>query len=247
MAVKATASPKPTAPKTITSIQVLDATNSGRPLWLVKVPKYLSQAWENSTEENVATIFISRDAGKNLNVKMKSKPCATNDKIPSEYEICLRPITDQKMAVMSQSAEASSLAMDGHFNRRADARPAAGGPEYMKLKREQIKVALKPVRVTKMAEHVVNFKPVAQHVHNIEEEQKRRPEAKKLRDEKDVVVEKLLSAFEQHQYYNIKDLATITNQPVGYLKEILREFCVYNTKNPHRNMWELKPEYRHYK
>ena len=32
-----------------------------------------------------------------------------------------------------------------------------------------------------------------------------------------------------------------------YLKEILKEICVYNMKAPHRNMWELKPEYRHYK
>jgi transcription initiation factor TFIIF subunit beta len=32
-----------------------------------------------------------------------------------------------------------------------------------------------------------------------------------------------------------------------YLKEILNEFCNYNIKNPHRNMWELKPEYRCYK
>ena len=31
-----------------------------------------------------------------------------------------------------------------------------------------------------------------------------------------------------------------------HLKEILRSICVYNTKNPHKNMWELKPEYRHY-
>ena len=23
--------------------------------------------------------------------------------------------------------------------------------------------------------------------------------------------------------------------------------CVYNVKAPHKNMWELKPEYRHYK
>ena len=32
-----------------------------------------------------------------------------------------------------------------------------------------------------------------------------------------------------------------------YLKEILNEVCNYNLKNPHRNMYELKPEYRHYK
>lgn len=38
---------------------------------------------------------------------------------------------------------------------------------------------------------------------------------------------------------------TSIRQP--YLKEILNEICNYNSKNPHRNMWELKPEFRHYK
>jgi len=38
-----------------------------------------------------------------------------------------------------------------------------------------------------------------------------------------------------------------TKQPVAYLKEILNEVCHYNVKNPHKHMWELKSEYRHYK
>ncbi len=33
----------------------------------------------------------------------------------------------------------------------------------------------------------------------------------------------------------------------SYLKDILKEVCNHNMKNPHKNMWELKPEYRHYK
>ena len=39
--------------------------------------------------------------------------------------------------------------------------------------------------------------------------------------------------------------AILLSQP--YLKEILQEICVYNMKAPHKNMWELKPEFRHYK
>ena len=31
-----------------------------------------------------------------------------------------------------------------------------------------------------------------------------------------------------------------------FLKEILKEICIYNMKAPHKNMWELKPEYAHY-
>ena len=72
-------------------------------------------------------------------------------------------------------------------------------------------------------------------------------EGKKSRDDKDKVQEILFALFEKHQYYNIKDLVRETNQPVTYLKSILNEVCNYNMKNPHKNMWELKPEYRHYK
>ena len=50
-----------------------------------------------------------------------------------------------------------------------------------------------------------------------------------------------------YQYYKINDLVKATKQPVPYLKQILNEICDYNVKNPHRNMWELKAEYRHYK
>jgi len=41
-------------------------------------------------------------------------------------------------------------------------------------------------------------------------------------------------------------LSYATIQSQAYLKDILREVCIYNTKMPHKNMWELKAEYRHY-
>ncbi|GFS79365.1 general transcription factor IIF subunit 2 [Trichonephila clavipes] len=81
----------------------------------------------------------------------------------------------------------------------------------------------------------------------IEYEQKKKAEGRKARDDKDKVMDMLFAAFEKHQYYNIKDLEKITKQPVPYLKEILKEICNYNAKNPHKSTWELKPEYRHYK
>lgn len=77
--------------------------------------------------------------------------------------------------------------------------------------------------------------------------ERKKAEGKKARDDKEAVHEMLFAAFEKHQYYNIKDLVNITRQPITYLKEILKDVCNYNLKNPHKNMWELKPEYRHYK
>ena len=76
---------------------------------------------------------------------------------------------------------------------------------------------------------------------------KKKEIGRRARLDREVVLDHLFTAFQAHQYYTFKDLVQKTAQPPSYLKEILREVCKYNTKNPHKNMYELKPEYRHYK
>ncbi|XP_076752378.1 transcription factor TFIIFbeta isoform X1 [Xylocopa sonorina] len=143
--------------------------------------------------------------------------------------------------------ETEKLYMEGRIVQKLECRPYADNC-YMKLKLQSIKRASVPQRQVQQLDRVVqNFKPVSDHKHNIEYAEKKKAEGKKMRDDKDAVLDMLFAAFEKHQYYNIKDLVKITKQPIVYLKEILNEVCNYNLKNPHRNMWELKPEYRHYK
>lgn len=48
----------------------------------------------------------------------------------------------------------------------------------------------------------------------LEYEKKKKEEGKRARADKQKVLEMLFSAFEKHQYYNIKDLVEITKQPV---------------------------------
>ncbi|XP_010283573.1 PREDICTED: uncharacterized protein LOC104619397 [Phaethon lepturus] len=112
----------------------------------------------------------------------------------------------------------------------------------------QIEESSKPVRLSQQLDKAVttNYKPVANHQYNIEYEKKKKEDGKRARADKQQVLDMLFSAFEKHQYYNIKDLVDITKQPVIYLKEILREIGIYNVKGTHKNTWELKPEYRHY-
>lgn len=137
--------------------------------------------------------------------------------------------------------------MEGRIVQKLECRPVADNT-YMKLKLESIKKASVPMRKVQPLDKIVqNFKPISKHKHDIEYEKSKATEGKKARDDKDSVLDMLFNAFEKHQYYNIKDLVKITNQPVSYLKEILKEVCDYNMKNPHKNMWELKREYRHYK
>lgn len=48
----------------------------------------------------------------------------------------------------------------------------------------------------------------------VEHERKKKEEGKRARADKQKVLEMLFSAFEKHQYYNIRDLVDITKQPV---------------------------------
>ncbi|XP_016089255.1 general transcription factor IIF subunit 2-like [Sinocyclocheilus grahami] len=188
-------------------------------VWLVKVPKYLSQQWAKASGRGeVGKLKIGKAQGKT----------AVSFSLNEE-------LTDYK------------LALEGMVVQRAECRPAVS-ESYMKLKKLQIEESTKPLRFSQKLEKAIttNYKPVSNHSHNVEYEKRKKEEGKRARADKQKVLEMLFSAFEKHQYYNIRDLVDITKQPVIYLKEILREIGVYNSRGPHKSTWELKPEYRHY-
>ncbi|XP_022192748.1 general transcription factor IIF subunit 2 [Nilaparvata lugens] len=242
----------------------LDLSNAGRGVWLVKVPKYVANRWEKaSSTVEVGKLKISRTPGQKAQVSLslsESIMCLKEpgeENIPKEHRLDVSMVTRQTLGVFSHYTpnpnadaivpEPEKLCLEGKIVQKLECRPYADSC-YMKLKLESIKKAMVPNRQVKQLDKIVqNYKPVSDHKSNIEYEEKKKSEGKKAREDKDVVLEMIFAAFEQHQYYNIKDLVVKTRQPVVYLKEILKEVCNYNVKNPHKNMWELKPEYRHYK
>jgi len=224
---------------------------------LVKVPKYISCRWEKALGmTEVGRLKINKlKTGKtdmlfNLSADLLKDEAnsSTTQSIPLEHRFAVAEIQNQTLAVYSQHIDDSSkIALEGLVEQKAECRPL-GDSSYMKLKAESIRKARQPTRVVQQLDKaVVNYKPVSAHRVDIEFEQKRKGQGKKSRDDKEKVQNTLFAAFEKHQYYNLKDLEKITNQPVPYLKEILNEICHYNAKNPHKSMWELKPEFRHYK
>nr|XP_033805311.1 general transcription factor IIF subunit 2 [Geotrypetes seraphini] len=240
-------------------------------VWLVKVPKYLSQQWAKATGRgDVGKLKIVKSQGKTevsftLNEELSNihidggKPASVST--PRVHPFNLQSVGGQTLTVFTESSsEAQSeeksensgivldkLALEGIVVQRAECKPAPN-EDYMKLKRQQIEESSKPARQILSLDKVVttNYKPVANHQYNIDYERKKKEDGKRARADKQQVLDMLFSAFEKHQYYNIKDLVDITKQPVIYLKEILREIGIYNVKGTHKNTWELKPEYRHY-
>lgn len=242
----------------------VDLSGAARGVWLVKVPKYLSEKWKEAQGAgDVGRLRISRPrvaGGKPEVIFSLNEQLLGKDKtpVPKDHKFVLTGMASsaQTLTLLSQEnieqddpmqETTGKLAIEGRVIQRAECRPIVDD-NYMQLKRADLEKRNKPQReVIKLDRAEVNYKPKSYHVADLEANQRKKEEGKKSRLDKDHVMDLLFSAFEKHQYYNVKDLVRITQQPITYLKEILKEICLYNMKAPHKNMWELKPEYRHYK
>ncbi|XP_069161156.1 general transcription factor IIF subunit 2-like [Procambarus clarkii] len=236
----------------------LDVTNCSRGLWLVKVPKYLGDKWANCAGHDVGKLKITRVPGERPTITFKSSEHTMKDgKIPREHKVISHSLKEMTLGVLSQpdpgsssaaaAPETQQLYLEGQVIHKLECQPVVDD-YYINQKKEAVKKAAKPLHTVKLIDRPFNvYKPISHHKQNVHLEQKKKAAGKMIRDDKDKVMELLFAAFEKHQYYNIKDLHKITRQPITYLKEILKELCDYNVKHPYKNMWELKPEYRHYK
>ncbi|XP_053685164.1 general transcription factor IIF subunit 2-like [Sabethes cyaneus] len=246
------------ANETVKVDKELDMSNAGRSIWLVKVPKYMAKKWEKAPGNiELGKLKIARQVGHKTQMSLSLSDALINmdplEKIPRHHRLEPSVVAKQTLGVFSHSVPTVATEPEaeqqvvGRIFQKLECRPYDDDC-YMKMKLESIRRAAQPVRQTKSLEKIVNnFKPISDHKHNIEDKQRKKTEGKKCCSDKNAVQDVLFNAFEKHQYYNIKDLVRITRQPITYLKEILREVCDYNMKNPHKNMWELKKEYRHYK
>ncbi|GAB1299105.1 General transcription factor IIF subunit 2 [Apodemus speciosus] len=172
-------------------------------VWLVKVPKYLSQQWAKAPGRGeVGKLRIAKNQGRTevsftLNEDLANihdiggKPASVS--APREHPFVLQSVGGQTLTVFTESSS-DKLSLEGIVVQRAECRPAAS-ENYMKLKR-------------------------------IEYERKKKEDGKRARADKQHVLDMLFSAFEKHQYYNLKDLVDITKQPVWIPERNLeRNWC----------------------
>lgn len=54
----------------------------------------------------------------------------------------------------------------------------------------------------------------------------------------------VFKAFESQEFWTAAALIKHLNQPTAFIKELLNEVAVYLPGGPHRNHYQLKPEFR---
>jgi transcription initiation factor TFIIF subunit beta len=238
--------------------RALDVSRATREVWLVKVPNYLSDVW--SKAEPGAELGVMRDSSTTgrLQVSFTVAPellqkaqAEIGVEIPAEHRVHMQNTSSQSLCTFSEEVGVAGgcgqLMAEGKVSQRADIQPPSS-EVYMKLKGHQFRAAEKTKNTAQQLDRAPAsvYKPRSHQKEYADHEKKKKEAGKRAKDDREVVLDLIFSAFQQHEYYNFKDLVQKTQQPVSYLREILKEVCQYSVKAPHRNMWHLKPEYRHY-
>jgi transcription initiation factor TFIIF subunit beta len=241
----------------------LDVAKADTGVWLVKVPKYLAKKWNEAAENSeVGVIRITQSKSSaprpkqevvfhlNETLARSSKPGEKEEKVPTEHKFVMTPLGSQAVYILKQPEVDSkdNLSIIGKVMQRAECIPQQNDFNYMNLKREEAKKFIEPKRQIQMANvfmQKTHFLPRSTPTSfKTNQVQAKKDVPKRLRKDKEKVLDILFNAFQKHQFYTIKDLVKLTNQPPAYLKDILHEICRYNSKGSHKNTWELKEEYK---
>ncbi|CAD5231423.1 unnamed protein product [Bursaphelenchus xylophilus] len=261
--------------------EVVNCERAARGVWLVKVPRYLSEIWQKNQGKAVGSLITSQPvvfrSNPELETEQKKTPIVTNIvqsssralpdtlqplgkkkenvEMPKEHRFLMKNLDNQTMAVLvedktglEEDADQVSgrLTIDGRVVKRAECQPPAT-LDYMKMKIRQIEKISQPKHTVKQMDKAeVKFKPTSYHAEHMAKDRAKKDNVRSVRVDRDIVLKELFQAFEKHQYYRLVDLQRITQQPANYIKEILTTIANYNTTQPHKNMWELKSEYRDY-
>ncbi|CAI0411683.1 unnamed protein product [Linum tenue] len=69
-------------------------------------------------------------------------------------------------------------------------------------------------------------------------------ETKRTRRDRGEMEDIMFKLFERQPNWTLRQLIQETDQPELFLKDILKELCVYNNKGSNQGSYELKPEYK---
>ncbi|KAK2366409.1 Transcription initiation factor IIF, beta subunit [Trifolium repens] len=158
------------------------------------------------------------------------------------------------MTVFSDSTQ-GKVSVEGKIVNKFDMRPHNQNLElYGKLCRERTKKYTVKNRQIRVIEHdtganmrpmpgMVSFSvagPVKFMCCNIRKRRKLLGEEQKLREQEEII----FKLFERQPNWSLRNLIQETDQPEQFLKDILKDLCVYNNKGTNQGTYELKPEYR---
>ncbi|KAK2366410.1 Transcription initiation factor IIF, beta subunit [Trifolium repens] len=216
----------------------VDTSKALNPIWLMKCPPVVAQslgALPSSSDPSLpsAKVIVSIDPLNSNNDAQFTMELGGNEGGNASRSFAMDMSKDFiPMTVFSDSTQ-GKVSVEGKIVNKFDMRPHNQNLElYGKLCRERTK------KYT-----VKNRQIRGWSVFQLLDLLKRRKllgEEQKLREQEEII----FKLFERQPNWSLRNLIQETDQPEQFLKDILKDLCVYNNKGTNQGTYELKPEYR---
>ncbi|PJF19483.1 hypothetical protein PSACC_00218 [Paramicrosporidium saccamoebae] len=187
-------------------------------------------------------------AGTPANVKLvlsKNGPCGD---LPLEYNLQLGKC-DQTMHLFCEDLAGRAIMIEGKVEQECQLRPVLND-QYREVMRRRNDLANRPRRTVQMLDSATDnirmglIPHVSEHEMLMKKKRRYEPELRRERLPKEEVMDMLFRAFERLPHWTFKALVDHTQQPSTYLKDLLAEIAIYNTRGPYKSLYELRPEYK---
>ena len=232
------------------STGIIRTDNANRRVWLVKIPDFLADRLADIDEDGLELGTVRATPGNNGNppqvklVLSSNGPCSD---LPLEYDMQLSRCA-QTLHLFCEDFAGNAIAVDGKVEQECQLKPVLDD-NYRSVLRMRDEQANKPKRSIQLVDPIADSRQVgliphvSEHEMLLKRRKKYEPEQRKERLPKEEVLNMLFNAFDRTPHWTLKGLIDLTQQPSVYLKELLTDIAVYNTRGPYKNLYELKSDF----
>lgn len=224
----------------------MDFNNKKVTVWIAKLPKYITSIILDSNKKlNIGKLLVDKNEKDNsIDIKINLSKDIKAFNIPIDHVVEIKN-KEKKLYLIKNAGDKYSI--EGMANKECLIKPVINAM-YLEYKKNKIKNN-DTKKTIKIFDYFSEVKKGERYglLKEVDILAKKRKimlqEKKRERLDRKYVLDMIFNAFEQHEFWTVKDLADFTGQPVAYIQELITEICVLN-KADHKNSYELKPEYK---
>ncbi|XP_010253576.1 PREDICTED: general transcription factor IIF subunit 2 [Nelumbo nucifera] len=240
----------------------LETGRADRSVWLMKCPTMVSRSWQShapsDSTRHLAKVVLSVDPLRPNDDN--SSPQFTMELVgnePGNGPKCYSLDMSKDFIPMCVFSETSQgrVAMEGKVLHKFDMKPHNENiGDYGKLCRERTNKYMVKTRQIQVIDNDrgVHMRPMPGMVGLLtsgsKDKKKTVPvkgsDLKRSRRDRGEMEEIMFKLFERQPNWTLRQLIQETDQPEQFVKDILKDLCIYNNKGSNQGTYELKPEYK---
>ncbi|XP_071732891.1 uncharacterized protein [Rutidosis leptorrhynchoides] len=235
----------------------LETIKSDKHVWLMKCPPIVSRSLtqiDSSSAPIGAKVIVTVDPLlPNNDTQFTMELLGTEPgRVPKCYSMDMS--TDFiPMSVFSESKQ-GRVSVEGKIYHKFDMKPHNENiEEYGKICRERTNKHMTKTRQIQVIDndngaHMRPMPGLFALRNTSQTERKKGPvkgsDTKRTRRDRGEMEDIMFKLFERQPNWTLKQLISETDQPEQFLKDLLKDLCIYNNKGSNQGTYELKPEYK---